>query len=209
MTYSCKIPSIVFEGSDGTGKSTLAKLVTDKLNNLEIPTKLIRNVGSCGYSEEVRERLVTAKLNGLSNNTVAHLIASAFYETIDGVIKPANKQGIGVVMDRYCDSMHIYQGLSIFTPELVASIKRHYTPTITFMLDATPENIAKRVAARNDNDTMDSIDLQDIAWRRYKYLNIYHEHGKDIPMGTMILLDANKSPEELLKDVWLNLENYL
>lgn len=209
MTNKCKIPCIVIEGTDGSGKSTVVELLKNKLNEREIPTKAIRLIGSSDYAELVRKHLVSGDLvKHLSANTVNYLIASTFFETIDKVIKPANDKGIGVICDRFADSMHVYQQ-GVNTTELVNQIKDYYPPTITFLLDVPPQVALTRLNTRNEKDSMDTSSLALAGMRRQQYLDIYHQHGKAIPVGEMYLIDANQTAEQIVATMLTYLENYL
>lgn len=201
MTRSCKIPSIVIEGTDGTGKSTVTKLLTERLNASDIPAILVRSIGGTTYAEEIRDRLVTGNLNSLSSNTRATLVSSAFFETIDAVIKPKNAEGVCVVLDRYCDSMRLYQKDSYLTENLANSIEEYYPPTYTFFLDAEPELIKVRMSVRGSQDAMDTHDVEEIAARRKQYLDIHHNSVKRNPNRSIVLMSTDKSPEQIVEDI--------
>jgi dTMP kinase len=102
---------LVCEGADGSGKSTNAPYLVEKLNQLGIQTILTREVGSTPIGQVLRG-LVYADTTDEILDPVSRLllIYAARIQNIKHVVEPALAQGITVVSDRFADSTFVYQG---------------------------------------------------------------------------------------------------
>ncbi len=96
---------IVFEGGEGTGKSTQAARLADAIGAV-----LTREPGGTRVGEQVRELLLDPGLAGLDAKAEALLMAAARAEHVATVIAPALERGDDVVCDRYIPSSLAYQG---------------------------------------------------------------------------------------------------
>ena len=101
---------ISFEGSDGCGKSTQAKLLAQRLIRNGHDALLTREPGGSAVGEQIREILLSNANTGMDNTTEALLYAAARAQHVREVILPALKQGRLVISDRYVDSSLAYQG---------------------------------------------------------------------------------------------------
>jgi dTMP kinase len=101
---------VTFEGVDGSGKSTQARLLEEYLRGLGREVVLTREPGGTELGEELR-RLV---LNGpqISPWAEAALFAASRAEHAAEVIRPALERGADVVCDRFVDSSLAYQGIA-------------------------------------------------------------------------------------------------
>jgi dTMP kinase len=93
---------VSFEGVDGSGKSTQAGLLAERLRSEGREVVLTREPGGTAAGEQIRELL----LHGaeLAPWTEASLFAAARAQLVDEVIRPALARGVDVVCDRYLDS---------------------------------------------------------------------------------------------------------
>jgi dTMP kinase len=98
---------VAFEGIDGSGKSTLSRLVFNELTALSIPTVLTKEPGGTKIGQKIRaivhEHVLTPQAEFL-------LFAADRSEHITGVIIPALDDGKIVLSDRMADSSRAYQG---------------------------------------------------------------------------------------------------
>lgn len=101
---------IVFEGVDGVGKSTQAKLLKEALDNLiESDVILTREPGGTKFAEDVRNLLINNK--DMTHQAEALLFAAARSDHVYKLIKPNLKKGNWVISDRFVNSSFAYQGL--------------------------------------------------------------------------------------------------
>jgi dTMP kinase len=101
---------ITFEGVDGSGKSTQARLLAEHLRGDGRDVVATREPGGTELGERVREILLGG--DAVSPWTEAALFAAARAQLVAEVIRPALDRGADVVCDRYIDSSLAYQGLA-------------------------------------------------------------------------------------------------
>ena len=101
---------ISFEGIDGSGKSTQAKLLIEKLTSKSIETCFVREPGGTEIAEEVRSVLLSNRDEEMSSRTEALLMCASRAKLTKNVIIPELKSGKWVIADRYSDSTLAYQG---------------------------------------------------------------------------------------------------
>ena len=141
---------ISFEGGEGCGKSTQARMLEGRLRQVGVPVVSIHEPGSTSLGLYLRKWL---KSGTPFDSALAEflLFASARAELVSQVVRPALKsQGPVVVADRFSDSSVAYQGYGRGVPvELIERINAAATgglvPDITFLLDCPPEVGLRRV----------------------------------------------------------------
>src|SRR5688500_16471132 len=109
MDWSNVLPVFVsFEGIDGSGKTTQARLLAEALEREGVDVVLTREPVGTPLGEEVR----TLVLHGdhVAPWAEVALYAAARAQHVDQVIRPALERGATVVCDRYVDSSVAYQG---------------------------------------------------------------------------------------------------
>lgn len=130
---------ITFEGVDGSGKSTQAKLLFDYIKTIvgENNVILTREPGGTILSEKIRELIFsTENINPISELL---LFISARKEHLEKIILPAIQNNKIVICDRYIDSTIAYQGygfnLNIDLIEKLHDILNIRKPDLTFLLN--------------------------------------------------------------------------
>lgn len=105
---------IVFEGVDGSGKTTQIDMLSDRLwNEGKMLHRVVREPGSTELSERIREMLLglTSKGDGMIGDRAECLLfLAARAQLVEEVIKPALEKGELVLCDRFSDSTIAYQG---------------------------------------------------------------------------------------------------
>jgi dTMP kinase len=101
---------ITFEGVDGSGKSTQARLLAEHLGGEGRDVVATREPGGTEVGERVRGILLGG--DAVAPWTEAALFAAARAQLVTEVIRPALDRGADVVCDRYLDSSLAYQGLA-------------------------------------------------------------------------------------------------
>lgn len=149
---------ITFEGGEGTGKSTQARLLATHLGRTGADTVQTREPGGSPSAEEIRTLLVTGDADRWSPLAETLLFYAARVEHWRQVIDPALARGAHVVCDRFADSTMAYQcyagGLE---KRRVADLHRltmgTAEPDLTLILDVPVDEGLKRAAARHDDET--------------------------------------------------------
>lgn len=101
---------ITFEGGEGSGKSTQARLLTDTLRAAGRTVVLTREPGGTTGAEAIRALLVTGDADRWSPWSELCLVNAARADHVTRVIIPALRRGDWVVCDRFVDSTRAYQG---------------------------------------------------------------------------------------------------
>ena len=144
---------VTFEGLDGSGKTTQAKLLRDHLVGAGRDVVATREPGGTELGERIRRLLLEG--GEMSPWAEAALFAAARAELVDQVIAPALEGGADVICDRYVDSSLAYQGIARGLGveevlELNQRVLRGVMPDRTFVLLVDADESARRVGATTD-----------------------------------------------------------
>ena len=101
---------IVFEGCDGSGKTTISTAIFDLLQKNNIPSIYTREPGGIEISEQIRRVILDTKNITMDSRTEALLYAASRRQHLVEKVWPAIKEGKIVICDRYLDSSLAYQG---------------------------------------------------------------------------------------------------
>lgn len=145
---------VCFEGGEGGGKSTQARLLADWLEAAGYSTLLTRQPGGTEVGRRVREIVLSPETGELAHRTEALLYAADKAEHVERVLLPALARGEVVVTDRYVDSAIAYQGSGRdLDPAEVTAVNRWATaglrPHLTVVLDLPPEHGLARFDGRD------------------------------------------------------------
>jgi len=165
MSSSNNAKFITFEGIDGCGKSTQAKLLLEYMNKSGVETVLVREPGGTNISESIREILLHSSSSQMGDRTESLLMTASRAQLTQEVIIPNMDQGKFVIADRYSDSTLAYQGggrnLDI---EWLIKLNNYATftllPDITFFVDIRSEEALKRLDSNKDRIEGEGIEFQ-------------------------------------------------
>ena len=101
---------IVFEGIDGSGKTTQMKMLAGVLESRGIPVLCTREPGGTGVGARLRELLLDPTCRDINRRTEAFLYAADRTQHVNQIIKPALQRDDTVLCDRYLYSTLAYQG---------------------------------------------------------------------------------------------------
>lgn len=146
---------IVFEGGEGSGKSTQAGMLYNALYALNIPTLITHEPGDTLLGSELRQILLSPGAP-ISKRAEALLFAADRAEHVDMVIKPALERGEVVICDRYISSMMAYQGAGnghdkFFLDTLCGWSSWRTYPDLAILLDVDPGIGLERAKKVNPN----------------------------------------------------------
>jgi dTMP kinase len=195
---------VSFEGVDGSGKSTQARLLADDLRAAGRDVVLTREPGGTALGEAIRELLLGGET--MAPWTEAALFAAARAELVAEVIAPALDSGAGawVVCDRYVDSSLAYQGIArglgvdeVLELNLAAIGGRMPDRTFVLLLDPA-------VSARRLGTSPDRIEREGDSFRALVN-EAYRELAERFP-ERLVVLDASRSINEVAAAVRADLE---
>ena len=131
---------ITFEGFEGSGKSTQARLLYRYLKGREKSALHIREPGGIKISEEIRRILLDVKNVRMTDSCETLLYMAARAQLVDEVIAPALKKGTIVICDRFLDSTVVYQGYGHgvdigFIKRMGKFVTQGVKPDLTFVFD--------------------------------------------------------------------------
>ena len=148
---------ITFEGGEGTGKSTQAKLLFSSIKKTSEKVILTREPGGTNIAEEIRKIIVKNNYN-LNKVSELLLIYAARNEHLKDTIIPSLDKGHVILCDRFLDSTFVYQvqgkkiDIKIFEYFNKLIIK-NYKPEITFIIDIDPIIGIERSLELNKKET--------------------------------------------------------
>jgi dTMP kinase len=149
---------LTFEGGEGSGKSTQARLLVEALKREGVSVLATREPGGTPLAEKLRASVVEAGEEPWLPESELLLFLAARFEHVQRVILPALQSGVTVVCDRFVDSTRAYQGMAKgLGTALIDPLHRllfgNLTPDVTFLLDIDPEQGLTRAASRHGTET--------------------------------------------------------
>jgi dTMP kinase len=149
---------IAFEGGEGVGKSTQAKLLAEALRANGVDVLLTREPGGTPGAEAIRALLLEPPGEGWSPTAEALLFAAARADHVERAIRPALEAGRWVICDRFLDSSRAYQGGGGGLPD-EAILELHsigsagLLPDLTVLLEVSPDEAAARLGRRDGGES--------------------------------------------------------
>ncbi|WP_424943200.1 dTMP kinase [Aliiroseovarius crassostreae] len=143
---------ISFEGIDGSGKSTQAKMLADHLRSQGHDVVLTREPGGSPGAEEIRALVLQGDPDRWSAETELLLFTAARRDHLERLIRPALAAGKIVITDRFADSSRIYQGTRSgdlrATVDALHDLMIGQDPDLTFLIDMDPDTGLARAKGR-------------------------------------------------------------
>lgn len=188
---------ITFEGIEGCGKSTQARLTCDWLRSFNLPVILTREPGGTETGEKIRSILLDPS-SKVSPITEAFLYLAARSQLVNQIIKPALASQKIVLCDRFSDSFIAYQGYGRgLDIELLEKLNIAATggivPDLTFLFDL-PVEVAFTRLHEHDRIEQESSHFHERV--RQGFLEIARRHP-----GRIRVIDATQSVEMVFEQV--------
>ncbi|MEK9630057.1 MAG: dTMP kinase [Nitrospinota bacterium] len=159
---------IVFEGIDGTGKSTQCRMLAEVLKGKGLSTIALAEPTKGKWGMKIR-RLLTEGRDGVSPEEELEWFINDRKEDVELNINPALKEGKVVLMDRYYFSTAAYQGALGFDPQEIISKNETFAPIPDRVLifHNSPEKCLERIeSSREGKSSFEKrdylIDVQNI-----------------------------------------------
>ena len=198
---------ITFEGGEGTGKSTQAKLLSKSLSSINENHLLTREPGGTKVSDKIRKILVEDKNSNISSDVELLLIYASRHQHLKEKIIPSLKEKT-VICDRYIHSTISYQfDIKNFSKKLDFFHKNfafNLMPDLTILLDLAPDIGLKR-----------SLKIKNKETRFENKDKIYHEKIRknflrlSKKYKNMYKIDASSSKKVIHKEIIDHLNNLL
>jgi dTMP kinase len=196
---------ITFEGGEGSGKSTQAGILANRLARAGRKVFATREPGGSPAAELIRETLLSGQVWQFGPFAEALMFAVARADHIENAIGQALLEGKWVVCDRFLDSTRAYQGATAGVPRGIINALERLTvggllPDITFVFDIPPEEGLARVAQRRSGAVPDRFESQELMLHervRRAFLDIAEEEP-----DRCVVIDASQPEAMVAEDVW-------
>ena len=182
---------IVFEGIDGTGKSTQVKLLAEALieQGREVITSKEPTDGPHGT--RLRQSAETGRLSAQEELDLFHLDRKEHVQTL---IKPELARGAVVILDRYFFSTMAYQGIRGFDPAEIRRINEEFAPLpdLVVILEVDLDIALDRIGVREGEAN---------EFEQREALQKCHEVFAALPDPFIHRIDAAQTPAEIHAEV--------
>lgn len=192
---------IVFEGPDGSGKTTIIKQVKTLLENKDYDISYYREPGGTKISEKIRSIIIDNDNSMMDAKTEALLFASSRAQLVAEKIIPDLKARKIVICDRFVMSSLLYQGLGrslgIDNVKLINDFATGgLKPDLTLFFNIDYKTALERKRA---NFSPDRLENEDFSFHK----TIFDGYLKmaDLYKDEIVKVDARKSIEDLTEDV--------
>ena len=194
---------ITFEGGEGSGKTTIAQMIKERLDKEGYHVVLTREPGGVEISEEIRDIILDVKNTNMDKKTEALLYAASRRQHLVEKVIPALNDNAIVICDRFIDSSLVYQGIArgidideVYNMNMFAT--ENILPKRTIFFDIKPEDGLARVYS-NKNREVNRLDLEKIGFHKkvYEgYLQICDKYSDRI-----VKIDASQNIEGVFNQV--------
>ncbi len=220
---------ITFEGGEGSGKSTQARRLADRLTALGHHVTSTREPGGSPFAERLRALILDPQVERHSALAEALLFSAARADHLDQIIRPALKEGQFVVCDRFANSTRVYQGYAgQLEPRLLEALELivigHTRPDLTIIVDIPAEIGLARAALRQGlpqpvaansapvpkqprSLLADQFEARDLAFHkrlREGFLKIAAAEPE-----RCVVVDGQRAADDVARDVWTAVQTRL
>lgn len=196
---------ITFEGGEGTGKSTQARMLAERLL-AERPTSaggpdvvVTREPGGTVLGERIRGLVLDARPQSAAAEFL--LFAAARAEHMAALVLPSLARGAIVICDRFVDSTRVYQGRLAGIDARLMEVVERYTvarmPDATLVLDIDPAEGLARARRRGETNRYDEASLDYHERLREGFLDIARREP-----GRCTVIDAGRDQAQVADGVW-------
>ena len=191
---------ITFEGPDGSGKTTQARLLVEYLQARGYPVIYTREPGGTEISEQIRQVILSPHNKAMQHEAEVLLFSAARAQIVAELIRPALAVDKIVICDRYADSTMAYQGYGLgLDLDALRAITRFATgglvPALTFYVDV-PAEIG--LARRHRGET-NRLDQKDVAYHT-RVRNGYLELAK-AESQRFVVIDGTRTIDAVQQEI--------
>ena len=205
---------LVLDGIDGCGKSTQTKKLSEYFITNDIQTLLTAEPSNYDLGKILRKYLHNPKVPA---SVDALLFAADRIEHCNKEILPLLKKGFIIISDRYRDSSYIYQSIEGrnegVSMDWIKNINKFsLIPDLTIIIDIDPKiglKRKKKQAINSDNQSLDKFEIEKFQKTiREEFIKIA-KNSVVSKEGVHVLIDGNKSEEEVFKSILLVIKSYI
>ena len=195
---------ITFEGGEGSGKSTQAQRLGDRLKLRGHEVVLTREPGGSPGAEAIRHLLLSGIAKPLGPEAETFMFAAARDDHVNTLIRPALDRGAWVICDRFIDSTRVYQGtLGNVDQRLIRALERLVVgstmPELTIILDVPPEIGLARASGRGAG--ADRFEAEHVEYHRLMR-EAYRDLAEREP-DRFVVIDGSPSADAIAVRIWM------
>jgi len=190
-----------FEGIDGSGKSTQARLLALALREAGHAVTLTREPGGSPGAEEIRRLVLEGDPDRWSAETEILLFTAARRDHLEKTIRPALARGEIVITDRFADSTRVYQGIT--RGDLRSAVDRLHDlmigtePDLTLLIDIDPATgLSRAVARQGSEQRFEDMGLAMQTAMRAGFLALAEAHP-----ARFVVIDGARDPQAVAAEV--------
>jgi dTMP kinase len=190
-----------FEGIDGSGKSTQARRLAERLRDAGHAVTLTREPGGSPGAEEIRRLVLEGHVDRWSAETEILLFTAARRDHLEKTIRPALDRGEIVITDRFADSTRIFQGIT--RGDLAQTVDSLHTlmigiePDLTLLFDLDPAlGLARATARAGAELRFEDMGLAFQTKARAGFLALASRHDR------FRVIDAAGDPDTVAERAW-------
>ena len=202
---------ITFEGLEGCGKTTQAKMLFDFLIKQKIPSIYTKEPGGTKIGDKIRKILLDQKNDGMDYKTEMLLFLASRAENVRLIILPALEEGKVVISDRFYDSTTAYQGYGRgidlkIVKHLNSLVVGKAIPDLTFILDIDPYEGLRRSASFGNLHEMrfeeEFLNKKIIEGKLFleRVRHGYYQLSRE-ETGRVKIIDANRNKEDIYNEI--------
>lgn len=192
---------LTFEGIDGSGKSTQARLLAEHLRREGRDVVLTREPGGSDGAEEIRNLVLQGDPDRWSAETEILLFTAARRDHLERTIEPALAEGKVVICDRFADSTRMYQGLSRGDlrglVDQLHNLMIRREPDLTLLIDMDPEiGLSRAKGRQGEEERFEDFGLDLQQKMRAGFLALANEFA-----DRFRVVDGNRDMDSVAQDV--------
>jgi dTMP kinase len=212
---------IVFDGPDGSGKTTQLKLLAERLTAAGLEVVLGKDPGGTPIGNQIRKILLDGDLSAMDVRCETFLFMASRAQLVTEVVVPALAAGKVVLCDRFISSTWAYQGAAGYDVSHIVELGRlavgETWPHLTLIFDVPTEEGFQRTgrrahhAGRNRKNgagqgdlfgdaTPDAMEARPIDFHR-KVRQLFLQLPADYP-GKQVIIDGRPAAEQVHERVW-------
>ncbi len=205
---------ITFEGGEGSGKSTQAQRLAQRLSERDIEVVLTREPGGSPFAEALRTLILDPETPPHSALSEALLFYAARADHLEKTIRPALNAGRWVICDRFSDSTRVYQSEAGGLPAevfdaLEEMVVAPTAPDLTLILDMPAElglsrAHGRRLSAANEGEGPDAYEKRDLSYH-WKLREAFAAVARAEP-DRCVLVDAAAEEPAVSEAIWRAVE---
>lgn len=199
---------IVFEGIDGSGKSTQVQLLKNRLARMGVPFYATFEPTDSPIGSLIHQMMTGRVVS--DNKVVAALFVA---DRLDHLLNPLNgvyakiQDGISVISDRYYFSSYAYHSVDMPMDWVVAANSQSaeiLRPSVTVFIDVDPEDAIRRIAKTRSQPELFETRERLISVRK-KYLEAF-EKLRD--SENVLVVDGGRDPRAVEDEIWEKISAY-